>query len=404
MPSQLLTQLFIDAVTCSNDRTKCDYFDTKTKGLLLKVFPSGLKVFYLRFQNHRGKFTEKKLAKTDAGILRLADARVLAQQLLSQIAMGVDPFGEKEQLKLVPTLAQFIADAYLPYAKVNKRSWKTDDSLIRNHILPNFGHVLMDSFTKQHFFGFIAEHRETHAPASVNRVIILLRFLFNCAIRWEVVGVRVNPTAGVPLLAVNNQKERYLTESEAQALFKSVAQSENKLLQYIIAMLILTGTRKREVLDAKWSEFDLERRIWRIGMSKSGKARHVPISDGVIALLEAVPRIDDCAWVFANPNTLKPFDNVFYSWDTARKRAGLADVRIHDLRHSFASFLVNSGRSLYEVQKILGHTQIKTTQRYAHLANDTLLDAANQVSKLVPLVAVMPSHIEAVPLVRVSSL
>jgi site-specific recombinase XerD len=94
-------------------------------------------------------------------------------------------------------------------------------------------------------------------------------------------------------------------------------------------------------------------------------------------------------------------DNVFCSWDTARKRAGLADVRIHDLRHSFASFLVNGGRSLYEVQKILGHTQIKTTQRYAHLANDTLLDAANQVSKLVPLANVMPNHIEAVPLVNV---
>lgn len=169
-------------------------------------------------------------------------------------------------------------------------------------------------------------------------------------------------------------------------------------------MLILTGTRKREVLDAKWSEFDLERRIWRIGMSKSGKARHVPISDGVIALLEAVPRIDDCDWVFANPNTRMPFETIFYSWDSARKRAGLADVRIHDLRHSFASFLVNSGRSLYEVQKILGHTQIKTTQRYAHLANDTLLDAANQVSRLVPLSAVMPKSVNAVPLVQVSSL
>lgn len=105
--------------------------------------------------------------------------------------------------------------------------------------------------------------------------------------------------------------------------------------------------------------------------------------------------------MFANPKTGKPFVSIFSSWDSARKRAGLADVRIHDLRHSFASFLVNGGRSLYEVQKILGHTQIKTTQRYAHLANDTLLDAANQVSKLVPLANVMPNHVESVPLVNV---
>ena len=105
--------------------------------------------------------------------------------------------------------------------------------------------------------------------------------------------------------------------------------------------------------------------------------------------------------MFANPVTGKPFVSIFCSWNTARKRAGLADVRIHDLRHSFASFLVNSGRSLYEVQKILGHTQIKTTQRYAHLANDTLLDAANQVSKLVPLMMTLPNQVAKVSLLQV---
>jgi site-specific recombinase XerD len=89
--------------------------------------------------------------------------------------------------------------------------------------------------------------------------------------------------------------------------------------------------------------------------------------------------------VFPNPKTQLPYISVFCAWNTARKSVGLADVRIHDLRHSFASFLVNNGRSLYEVQKILGHTQIKTTQRYAHLANETLLDAANEVSKALPI-------------------
>ena len=80
---------------------------------------------------------------------------------------------------------------------------------------------------------------------------------------------------------------------------------------------------------------------------------------------------------FPNPNTGKPFENIFFSWDTARKNALLQEVRIHDLRHSFASFVVNAGRSLYDVQHLLGHTQVKTTQRYAHLSQDTLLAAAN---------------------------
>jgi integrase len=145
-------------------------------------------------------------------------------------------------------------------------------------------------------------------------------------------------------------------------------------------MLILTGARKSEVLDAKWQDFDLLRRIWRIPTPKAGKARHVPLSDGVISLLGAVPRDKKCDWTFANPNTDKPYVNIFWSWDLARNKADLADVRIHDLRHSTASFLVNAGRTLYEVQHILGHTQVKTTQRYAHLSHDTLLDATNSIS------------------------
>ncbi len=163
---------------------------------------------------------------------------------------------------------------------------------------------------------------------------------------------------------------------------EQLKQSENSMLRYIIPMLILTGARKREVLDAKWSDFDYERRQWRIPVTKLGRPRHVPLSDGVITLLNSVPR-SDSEWVFANPDTLRPYSNIFAAWDTARKKVGLRDVRIHDLRHSFASFLVNSGRTLYEVQHLLGHTQIKTTQRYSHLSQDTLLAAANAASSAV---------------------
>jgi site-specific recombinase XerD len=91
----------------------------------------------------------------------------------------------------------------------------------------------------------------------------------------------------------------------------------------------------------------------------------------------------DCDWAFPNPQTLKPYVSIYYPWDTARKHAGLADVRMHDLRHSFASLLINSGRTLYEVQRLLGHTQIKTTQRYAHLSEETLLAAANAATQAV---------------------
>lgn len=107
------------------------------------------------------------------------------------------------------------------------------------------------------------------------------------------------------------------------------------------------------------------------------------LSDQALGLLASRREATDSEWVFANPKTGKPFITVFHSWDSARERAGLPDLRVHGLRHSFASFLINAGRSLYEVQKLLGHTQVKTTQRYAHLSNATLLHASNEVGILL---------------------
>ena len=126
-----------------------------------------------------------------------------------------------------------------------------------------------------------------------------------------------------------------------------------------------------------------------------GRTRQLRLADGVISLLSAMPR-DKCDWTFPNPDTGKPYVSIFWAWDSARTKADLADVRIHDLRHSHASFLVNAGRTLYEVQHILGHTQVKTTQRYAHLSHDTLLAATNSVNTalggmFMPMVSASPA-------------
>ena len=187
------------------------------------------------------------------------------------------------------------------------------------------------------------------------------------------------------MLEENNQKERFLTEKETERLIYFVNKSDNKLLKYIVPALLLTGSRKREVLDLEWSDIDFEKRLWRLAAAdnKSKKTRWVPLSDGMYQLLQLVPRIEGCNWVFANPKTKKPFVSIYCSWDTARNRADLADVRMHDLRHSYASFLINAGGSIYELKELLGHTQIKTTLRYAHLSKDTLRNASNTVSAII---------------------
>ena len=396
MPKTTLTQCFIDNLSCPEVDTKCDHFDTKTTGLIVQVLKSGRKTYYLRYQNDRGKTVQKRLG--NAAVLKLAQVRDLAVKCLAQLAMGEDPFADQVALRAIPKLSDFIEQQYLPYVKTYKRSWKDDVGLIKNHINPNFGALYMDELKKQDVIGFISKHLLTHAPGSVNRVVILLRYIYNLAIKWEMAGISKNPTAGIPLLEENNQKERYLTAEEARKLVGALRSSCNVMLQYIIPMLILTGARKMEVQCARWEDINWEQRIWRIPISKSGKARHVPISDGALIILESIPRIAGCQWIFPNPKTHKPYKSFYGSWHTARKSVGLSDVRIHDLRHSFASFLVNSGRSLYEVQRILGHTQISTTQRYAHLSQDSLLTAANEIGKAIPSLLINP--IEEAPMLK----
>ena len=356
--------------------------DAQVRGLQLERLRLGVGKWRIRAASADGR---ERLCMTlgDAPSLSLADARAAAQKITRSIALGDNPKQQRQEGKLVPTISEFIHERYIPFVAGYKRSWECDRGLFKNHIEPRWGKKYLDQITKADLITLFAEHRKTHAPGSCNRLLILLRYMFNLAIKWETPGITKNPTAGFPLMTEDNKHERFLSTEEAEVLYTHLKLSDNPMLQFIVPMLILTGARKREVLDARWEDFDVERRTWRIHTTKLGRPRHVPLSDGAVSLLKSVPKFDGCLWAFPNPKTLKPYVSIHCSWDSARKAAGLSDVRIHDLRHSFASFLVNAGRTLYEVQHLLGHTQIKTTQRYSHLSQDTLLDASNAVTRAV---------------------
>ena len=380
MPCVDLTPALVAGLSCPPGRKKLDVFDASLRGFLMEVRASGGKTYYLRYANARGRTRVLKLARAED--VSLAQARLLAERARNRIAMGEDPCALRQEVRRVLTFERFALDHYLPCVQGYKRSWRTDLCLLRKHLIPRLGALHLDEVTREHV---LTVHRQRLAqgarPASANRLLILLRYMFNLALKWEMVGVHKNPAAGIPCFEENNKIERYLSASQVQALLEAVTQGHNPLLRPIVSLLVLTGARRGEVLQARWDQFDLHRRIWRIPMSKSGRARYVPLSDGALALLASLPQAAGADWLFPNPRTGKPFVSVFYSWDTARRKLGLEGLRIHDLRHSFASMLVNNGRSLYEVQHILGHRNASTTQRYAHLANDTLVDAANAATR-----------------------
>ena len=299
-----------------------------------------------------------------------------------------NPFGSG-RIKAFITLNQFHLDHYLPYIKVAKRSWATDVSVLKNHILPMVGgYVMIDlkPFVVQEMVQSLA--KKGLSPSTCNRALIILRFMFNCALRWEVLPKIDNPCKNVKELTLNNKVERFLNGNEISTLKLELSKSKNKFLPYIVQLLILTGCRRGEALNAQIQHFDLGRGDWVVPLPKAGKARHIPLNDMAIQTVRSAILFKqsqtqvakESHYLFPNPSTGEPFQQIFYSWDKARKAAHIDTVRMHDLRHSFASAMVNSGMTLYDVKEILGHSNIRTTERYAHLSNSRLRQAAESVT------------------------
>lgn len=194
--------------------------------------------------------------------------------------------------------------------------------------------------------------------------------------------MRENPTFGLST-APDVQRDRFLTPEETQRLIASINVDENKVAAQAIMLLLLTGARRNEITHAKWDYVDWGKRTLLVPISKTGRPRSIALNGQALALLRSITPIPGNPYIFPSPVTGRPSASLHFPWARIRERALLDDVRLHDLRHSFASFLVNQGVSLYVVQGLLGHTQPRTTQRYAHLAQDTLLEAAEVVGRVV---------------------
>lgn len=383
MPKIALHAKALPTLNCPAGVRKAVYRDTTCKGLSLEVRATGGRTWYLTYTNKRGKRHQLRLG--NARDLNLAQARSLADSARTTIALGGDPAEDQALLRSTPTFSQFITEQYLPYIQTYKRSWKCDLSTLRVHLLPVLGNKELDIIKRTDIFALQQKWiHDGKSPGTINKYLVLLRYIFNLAIKWEVPGLAINPTKNLALLQVDNKRQRFLTSDETQSLINAVRNSENIVLEPIVSMLLITGARKREVLDARWEYIDWQRRLWNIPITKAGKARYVPLCAAALELLESRKQPSGhSGYIFPNPKTDEPFSSVYYSWDTARKQAGLDDLRMHDLRHSFASFLINGGRSLYEVQQLLGHSNSSMTQRYAHLAHETLLDACNVAGGLI---------------------
>jgi integrase len=348
---------------------------------MLGVRSSGGKTYYQRYTDERGRQRQFKIGPAD--VLTLKQARRKATKIKAEAILGGDPQQARENRRAIPTLKSFIDERYLPFIKGYKRSWKTDETVLRVHIIPELGRYFLDEITPDIIIALTNKLRVAeYAPGSVGRVIIILRYVFNLAVKWKVLPHGTNPASGIPV-PPDVQRSRYLSKDEAARLLASIRIDENQIAANAIMLLFLTGARRNEITQAKWSYIDWPQRTLFVPKSKNGQPRYVQLNSAAIELLKSVPRANANPYIFPAPATGRPMPHLFFPWDRIRKRACLQDFRLHDLRHSFASFVINNRGDLYEVQKLLGHLNPRTTQRYAHLSRERLAQAAEVMTSIV---------------------
>jgi len=222
------------------------------------------------------------------------------------------------------------------------------------------------------------------AAATANHHIKLIRRMLNLAIEWNVI-TGPNPASRIEMFTEDNQIERYMNDGELQRLLEVLRTDNRRGVCQIALFLLSTGARLNEALSAKWEHVDTDKQIWRVPAtnSKSKRMRAIPLNDAAMAVINVLDTKGAYDHLFINKKRKLPYVNIAKVWEDLRKKAGLPRLRIHDLRHQFASFLVNDGQSLYTVQQILGHSDPSVTQRYAHLSVSALQLAASSASKQI---------------------
>jgi len=376
---------------------RAELWDTRLENFFVQVRASGHIAFFVRFRSAEGHYQNRRLG--NGATLSVAQARALARAVLAEQWLAPVISSAKAATDLArpplgapdPILAEAVKAYFIPYIQGAKQSWKNDVGQLHKHILPAFGSRRLSSIRAKDISAWlVALRQEKHlAPASCNHALFVLCHFFKLA--TELWGIATgNPCRKVKNLPVHNLRQVYLKYPEIDRLLSAARHPANVRrvpeMHPILVILLLTGARLTNTLRARWEEFDEARHLWHIPRTKSGQPQDVWLSEPVLDILLHLPSRGHSPWLFPNPYsaTGEPYKQIYYTWKRVCMVAGLDHVRTHDLRHTFASMLIEQGFSLYVVQHALGHHSAKMTERYAHLADATLKKALDAVAEGVP--------------------
>ena len=360
-------------------------WDSELRGFGLRVWPTGKKAWLIKYRNTEGRQRKPNIGTWP--ILSAEAARRAARIQLGDIAKGGDPAADEHARRTSPTMSDLAQD-YLEHAAATKRasSVRGDRAIFEKVILPPLGSTKVAALTRRQIEELHRSMKDR--PYYANRMLALLSHALNVAIGW---GWRTdNPGKGIRRYS-EEKRTKYLNAEQMARLLATLLAHENRRAANAILLLLLTGARRSEALGATWDMFDLNQGIWTkpSAHTKQNKEHRVPLNDTVLTLLRAMRAEASADQIFLFPGDApgKPYQEPKKFWAAVCKQADLEGFRIHDLRHTFVSWLVTSGVPLFTAGQLAGHTQLATTQRYAHLADDPLRAATATFGALIQGVA-----------------
>jgi len=381
------------AIVESADKAGADYvvWDTLVPGFGLRVWPSGAKVYILKYRvggGRKGRIRKPTIGPSSS--MTVDEARSIARTWRAEVTMGGDPGGERLRRREGRTVAE-LADRHLEdHAKVKNKALTVREitRYLEGYIKPQLGKLRVEEVDRTDIADLHQSLKDT--PYQANRVLAVASTMFGLAEKWRWRADGTNPCRHVERFR-EVQRERFLSSEELGRLgdvlaaveIESKSEGPRKGKEWwsvvpAIRLLLFTGMRLSEVLTLRWEHVDLERGYLRLAESKTG-AKPVYLSLPAIELLEALPRYES-GWVIPGRKTGRRLVGLQHAWERIRERAGLGDVRLHDLRHTFASEGAGLGEGLPMLGRLLGHHQASTTQRYAHLAADPMKRAADRIA------------------------
>lgn len=414
--SKKLSKAIVDRAEPQN----ADYFiwDSVLKGFGLKIARGGRKSYVCQYRVGAGRTAPSRRMTIGAhgSPWTVDSARSQARKILGRAANGEDPAKEKQDEKKQLTVTE-LCDLYVEHGMGAKKASTiaTDKGRIERHIKPLLGRKKVPDVTRADIKRFLqdvangktATDKKTGlrgraivrgGKGTATRTVGLLGGIFSFA--FDSGLIEINPVRGVKRFA-DKKGERFLSQQElvdlGQALRDGAEKGLNPQAIAILKLLIFTGARKGEIETVKWSEVDFDRGYLRLADSKTGQ-KTIPLNAGALEILAAIPQMKNSVFVFPAHRSDGYYEGTPKVWRIVRADAGLEDVRLHDLRHSFASIAVSGGASLPIIGALLGHSDSATTQRYAHLHDDPLKAATEAVgSKIAASLGVgSPSSIKSV--------